>query len=191
MANKRPASAAPAAAAKNDEAAADALYVLARRYEQHGYYLHAIKALKAICSLDLLPAVAARYTLHLAGLLMERTESKDEARRILETAVGGGCGASRMRSKPWLDWSTTCTGRCRAPADGHRPAARPLAQQRATASLPGFHTLKCEVLCSLARCYLKAGSTDAAAKTCRAAIDVCRAGAASSERCAPRAPPPP
>ena len=94
MAHKRAASGA-SAAAKHDEAAVDALYVLARRYEQHGYYLHAIKALKAICSLDLLPAVAARYTLELARLLMERTEDKDEARKILESAVGGLRRASR------------------------------------------------------------------------------------------------
>jgi hypothetical protein len=94
MAHKRAASGAPAGG-RNDAAALDALYVLARRYEQHGYYLHAIKALKAICSLDLLPAVAARYTLQLARLLMERTEDKDEARKMLETAVGGARRAPR------------------------------------------------------------------------------------------------
>jgi hypothetical protein len=80
---------APAAASAvvSDSAVVDGLYVLAVRYEQNGYYLQAIKSLRAICSLDLPAAAAIQYTLHLAKLLMNHTENKEDAKRILEAAV--------------------------------------------------------------------------------------------------------
>jgi cytochrome c-type biogenesis protein CcmH/NrfG len=85
MVGKR--SATVASAAASDSTVVDALYVLAVRYEQNGNYLQAIKALKAICSLDLPAAATTQYTLHLAKLLMKHTENKEDAKKILEGAV--------------------------------------------------------------------------------------------------------